>query len=69
MMSMSRAFQKMNASLENNLKSVNNHIKMVQNGNLNAQAPELESLGKILSQIHKKIGSSILNSILHHTIP
>ena len=55
MKELTQAFQDMNFSLETNLKAVNDHIRDVQRGNLHAETPQLESLGKILGSLGKKL--------------
>ena len=56
---MSQAFEKMNSSLEQNLKIVNSHIKEVQRGNLTVEAPQLESLGVIINDLTKNVADSL----------
>jgi len=66
MKELTQAFYEMNHSLETNLKTVNDHIKDVQNGNLNAETPHLESLGNILSQLGKKLQQNIKDAVERH---
>lgn len=61
---MSEAFAKMNNSLECNLNNVNNHIKEVQSGNIDAEAPKIEPLGDIMNEIAAKIGNNLSKKVL-----